>query len=147
MRGLLSSRRRYHAVSPYGHLVHAVTPRCWGYPHSIRKDLESDSCIKDIRTYRSTEAFPTLLKAIVRDMKLERAKIGVEFGADSHGGQRVAMSYNSFVGMLRALPKVKFVDASDLFWKLRVTKSKAEIACFKRTCEITCKAYEARSTR
>jgi len=38
MRGLLSAPGRYHVVARCSYRVQAVTPRCWGYPHSIRKD-------------------------------------------------------------------------------------------------------------
>jgi len=41
------------------------------------------------------------------------------------------------------LPKVEFVDAADVFWGIRMIKSKEEIDRARKACEITVQAYNA----
>jgi Xaa-Pro aminopeptidase len=99
--------------------------------------LKRDSCIRDIRTYERWFGIRDTVK-VLHDMGLDRGKIGAEFGF----GQRLGISHNDFERLEKGLPNAKFVDGTDVFWKLRVIKSEKEIEYIRKACEITSKAYE-----
>jgi len=94
----------------------------------------------DVRIYSTMLGVP--IDMVVEGMKekgMDEGRVGAELGYEV----RVGMSPNDFAKLKEALPKVEFVDASDLFWEIRMIKSPAEIARNRRACEITVKAYEA----
>ena len=51
----------------------------------------------------------------------QAGRIGAELGTE----QRLGMPYNDFVKITAALPGAEFVDASDIFWGMRMVKSDA----------------------
>ena len=93
----------------------------------------------DVRLYNSMLGVP--IDMVVEGMKekgMDEGRVGIEMGYEV----RMGMSLNDFAKLKEALPKVEFVDASDLFWEVRMIKSPAEIARNRRACEITVKTYE-----
>jgi len=102
----------------------------------IKDEAERASWIKDIRTWTMPFSFKAI-EFVLRDMGLANAKIGAELGLET----RMMMPFEEFDKLRRKLKKVKFVDASDIIWKLRMKKSKAEIARLRKACEIQGRAY------
>ena len=102
----------------------------------IKHEAKRSSWIKDIRTWTMPFSFE-VIESVLLDIGLGNAKIGAEIGPDT----RMMMPFEEFAKLREKLTKVRFVDASDIIWKLRMKKSKAEIARLKKACEIHAKAY------
>jgi Xaa-Pro aminopeptidase len=100
--------------------------------------MEKDSCIKDVRSWASRFKRIVGLVEIFKDMGLANGKIGCELGYS----QRLEISYNDLLMLMKGLPNAKFVDGTDVFWKLRVIKSEKEIEYIRKACEITSKAFD-----
>ena len=79
-----------------------------------------------------------VLKATWKELGLITGRIGAELGAE----QRLGLPYNDFVRMTKDLPGADFIDASDLFWGLRMVKSKAEVDYMRKACSISSQAFE-----
>ena len=78
------------------------------------------------------------IKSIIEDRGLSKGTIGTELGVDT----RFNLPYNDFVKLQRDFPKAKFVDASKIFWGLRLIKSEAELNLMRKACEINGRAFE-----
>lgn len=101
--------------------------------------LREAGAIKDIRTFTSVHGIPReLLITALKDINIHYNRIGAEFGLE----QRLGMPYQDFHNLVNAFPSVKFVDASDILWRLRMVKSKAEVSLMKKACEITGRARQ-----
>jgi len=70
------------------------------------------------------------------DLKLDGARIGSEFGSLF----RYGMPSGDVEALRRALPHAEFVDASELFWALRIPKTAVEIASLREAVRIADKA-------
>lgn len=101
----------------------------------IKPEAERTSWIKDIRTWTMPFSFKAV-DNVLRDMGLASAKIGAELGLD----MRMMMPFQEFDRLRSELPRAKFVDASDVIWRLRVKKSKAEIQRLRKACQIHARA-------
>jgi Xaa-Pro aminopeptidase len=105
------------------------------FEHSQKRE----SWVDDVRTYGSFGAIPfDLIKTTWAELGLNTGRIGAELGAE----QRLGMPYNDFVKMIEALPGADFVDASQLFWGLRMVKSDAEVDFMRKACSISSRAFE-----
>jgi Xaa-Pro aminopeptidase len=94
--------------------------------------------VDDIRTYSSFGALPfDMLKATCEELGLNTGRIGAELGTE----QRLGLPYNDFVRITQELPGADFSDASDLFWGLRMVKSKAEVEYMRKACSISSQAF------
>jgi Xaa-Pro aminopeptidase len=104
------------------------------------KENQTRTCqVDDIRYYRELGYAPIkMIKKVFEEKRMEKGKIGAELGFE----QRLAISYNDFMLLKGELPKVDFVDASKLFWNLRMVKSEAEIGRIRKACAITSEAYQ-----
>ena len=95
--------------------------------------------IKDVRVYETSEDVPfggspvDMLVMIFRELELDRTVIGAELGLE----QRLGLPYIDFERLKSALPDADFVDASAVLWELRMVKSKEEIRCIRKACNIT----------
>lgn len=74
----------------------------------------------------------------ISELGLSKGRIGMEFGY----GHRVGMAIEDLQKLQEGLPKVRFSDASDLLWKLRMIKSAGEIEVMRRVCKDTCNAFQ-----
>jgi Xaa-Pro aminopeptidase len=94
----------------------------------------------DVRVYDTMLGLPLeiVLKAM-RDAGMDSGKIGMELGYE----QRLGISLNDFNALRQSLPKVEFIDAADIIWKVRIIKTPEEIARHRRACQITAQAYDA----
>ena len=99
---------------------------------------QRESWVDDIRTYGSFAELPfDMLKATWGELGLNTGRIGAELGTE----QRLGLPYNDFVRITQELPGADFSDASDLFWGLRMVKSKAEVEYMRKACSISSQAF------
>jgi Xaa-Pro aminopeptidase len=94
-----------------------------------------------IKNYRLWEVFPFTeqrIMDVLKEFNLNSGKIGVDLGAE----YRLGISYSEFDRLKKKLREVDFVDATNIFLKTRQSKTKKEIDCLKKACDITSKAYE-----
>ena len=93
----------------------------------------------DVRVYETPLGLPLdiVIKAM-KDCRMVEGKIGVEIGYE----QRLGITFNDFIKLKDSLLKVDFVDASDIFWGIRMIKSSEEINRHRKACQITAGSYE-----
>ena len=105
-----------------------------------RPEAESRSFVADVREYGSLveDAAPQIKQAL-SDMGLASAVIGCELGYE----QRLGLPMRAWEQIVSAFPRAKFVDASELLWRLRVVKSEAEVERLRKACQATSRAFEA----
>ena len=104
-----------------------------------RPEAESRSFVADVREYGSLveDAVPQIKQAL-SDMGLASAVIGCELGYE----QRLGLPMRAWEQIVSAFPRAKFVDASELLWRLRVVKSEAEVERLRKACQATSRAFE-----
>ncbi len=102
--------------------------------------VEAMSPVKAIRSWEGfmAEGTPVLAEAI-RDLGLDRARIGAELGFE----QRLGMPVTELRRLEAMLPEAAVVDAAAVFWGLRRLKSPAEVARLRESARITGEAYAA----
>lgn len=105
---------------------------------SVKQNMMKTSWIKNIKTWIGMPFTIETVKESLEELDLTDGRIGCELGLED----RLGISYNDFMSLKKSLPKADFVDGSEVFWRLRVIKSKAEIECIRETCKVTSKAYE-----
>lgn len=136
-----------------GHLTH--WPNCIVFPRDDEPvflvtpiyitSAEETSQIKNIRPWGPVEhkAYPdriepTCLEPLIKTMKdlmLDDKVIGMEHGY----GMFIGIPYEDVRTIEKSLPDAKFVNASNLIWKLRVIKSPLELDAAREAISITCK--------
>jgi Xaa-Pro aminopeptidase len=107
----------------------------------LEADARRDSWVSDIRSYTPLTGTPV---ALVRD-SIEALADGA-WGAELGNEQRLGLSYQDFQAIQRALPRARFVDASDLLWSLRLVKSSYELQAMRRSARIAADAFETAFT-
>lgn len=96
--------------------------------------------VEDVRAYDELTGVPTgMLVSTFHELGLQAAKVGVELGLE----QRLGMPAADFLALQDALPNVKWVDAADLLWQLRLIKSQAEIECMRKACSAVMHAFSS----
>ncbi len=99
--------------------------------------VRDTSFIRDIRSFvPSPDLGVKELADAIGERGLGVGVIGCEFGT----GQRLGMSLTGLHALERLLPGARFVDAGDLFWRLRLVKSPAEVWYLRRAGEINGRA-------
>src|SRR5579875_1423190 len=101
------------------------------------RDAQVSSWVKDVRSYTQPFTFE-LVRNAIKDLGRDRAKIGAELGVE----QRMAMPFREFHKLEREFPDLRFEDASELLWSMRMVKSPKEIECIAKADEINGKALE-----
>ena len=108
---------------------------------SIGNTVLQNTWIKNIQTWQSPnpsdEGITTLQEAIL-SIKAENCLIGCELGKESY----LRLSIKDFERLNQNLSKHKFVDASNIIWKLRMIKSNNEISKIKKIISIASKAFD-----
>lgn len=105
----------------------------------VEESTRLETWMEDVRIYRTLKEAPfALIKEAFEALGLTSGSIGAEFGFE----QRLGLAYSDFLRLKQELPRANFVDASHIFWRLRMIKSKAEAELVRRACEITSEAYE-----
>jgi len=74
---------------------------------------------------------------VCADLGVARGRIGLELGKE----QRLGMPWHLVEMIKQALPEVRFEDAAELFWTLRIIKSTREIAEIRCSHDIVALAY------
>lgn len=104
-----------------------------------RECQRRETWVSDVRVYDTLLGLPhKLLIEVLSEKKLLNAKIGAELGYE----QRLGFSYLDFMKLKEMAPKAEFADAADIFWGVRMIKSRAEIQRHTRACVITGLAYD-----
>jgi Xaa-Pro dipeptidase len=103
----------------------------------LQVDVLESTWIKDVRGY-GIPFSPTKVKEMIEEKGLSKARIGAELGLD----QRLHMPYNDFQEIVKLLPNVSFIDASDIFWHLRTVKTAEEVETQRKCCEISSRALK-----
>lgn len=93
--------------------------------------------VRDQRPIRGYEHIGVAeLEATLRELGLAEGRIAAETGSLF----RFGMPIDDYLAICEALPRARFVDASDIVWSLRMIKSDAEIACLQRSVAVTHRA-------
>lgn len=100
-------------------------------------DAREETWVEDIRGYPGMALSAGRLAMTVRELGLERARIGVELGAR----QRMGLPQGTLTDLERDLPSATFTDASNLLETCRMVKSAAEIECVERAGGIAATAH------
>jgi Xaa-Pro dipeptidase len=96
----------------------------------------ANSWIEDIRSWVSLPFDTSLLESVLREKGLENLRIGMEFSRELHLG----MPYADFQQLKYNLPEAQFIDAADLIWQLRMTKSAGEIERIREAAQISARS-------
>ena len=108
---------------------------------SIGKSALEKTWIKNIKTWPSPQPSDegvTALKAIIIKTLPHKFNIGCELGLESH----LRMSIDDFDKLRDNLINYKFLNASDILWKIRAIKSQNEIKKIKRIITIASKVFD-----
>jgi Xaa-Pro aminopeptidase len=108
--------------------------------HQLKKErIQKGSWIRNIRSYSQLFSAPVdIIASVFDEIGLSRGTIGAELGFE----QRLQMTFSDFMRLNQVMNRAKFIDASDVLWKMRMTKSNTEIGYAKRSCDILSKALE-----
>jgi Xaa-Pro aminopeptidase len=105
----------------------------------VEESTRRETWIENVKIYEKMAEFPIhLIKEVFESLGLTEGRIGAELGYE----QRLGLAYNDFVKLQKELPKLEFVDASHVFWQLRLKKSEAEVKLLRKACQITSEAFE-----
>jgi Xaa-Pro aminopeptidase len=90
-----------------------------------------NSWVNDVRATRFNDPDATIAEfsAILGEHRLDGKRIGLE-------SQLPGLNIDVYEGLKRAVPRAKFVDASDLVFRARLVKSSAELAYMRRAAAI-----------
>ena len=124
---------------------HILLLPCKGEPVAIIQNFPSwnrkrEIWFDDVRIYETSLGLPldTVLKAM-KDCGMTGGRVGAEIGYE----QRLGITFNDFIKLKDSLINVNFVDASEIFWGIRMIKSPEEINRHRKACQITANSYEA----
>ena len=105
-----------------------------GEPFFLIRALDATPCrqrswIEDVPTFRDWEDPMPVLRDALAKRGLARARIGLDYNS-------YCMPVARFARVQAALPGARFVDLGNLVWRLRLTKSPAEIALLRRCATV-----------
>jgi Xaa-Pro aminopeptidase len=104
----------------------------------LEPEMRRTSAVEDIRTFtQSGDAPVAMVHEIMRELGISGGKLGMELGYE----QRLGISMNDFRNLEAELKSYQIVDASMLFWKLRMIKSPAEIEMMRASTAATEAAF------
>ena len=105
----------------------------------LTPEMERTAAVSDIRAYaKSGGALASLIECL-RELGLDRGRIGMELGAE----QRLGITQLELEELRAAIRATEVVDAAGLLWQLRMIKSPAEQALMRRSAAITATAMAA----
>lgn len=93
--------------------------------------------VSDVRTWKSLPFKSEYLRHVLTDMKLDKTKIGMEFGEEL----RLDIPIIELEKLKTEMPNAQFAN-SNIFWDLRTVKSEAEVVKIRTAAETTGKAFE-----
>ncbi len=136
---------RHHApwslfARPYLLLINADARAALVTHSFLASEMERSAAVEDIRSYtRSGHAPVALVVEVMRELGMDRGRIGAELGYE----QRLGMSWEDLHSLSEALSQVMFCDVSDQLWRQRMIKSPAELALLRQAVAITDHAFQA----
>jgi len=102
-------------------------------PKLEEEKAKDHSMFREIRSYSDSEGPGALLSNAVRDLKLEKAVLGVEG----------TLPFRFYRMLIEASSKIKMEDASMIFSQLRSIKSEEELKIMEKAAEIVAKGIKA----
>jgi Xaa-Pro aminopeptidase len=100
--------------------------------------LREMSWVRDVRTYAEIDRAPVEpLRKLLGAAASGARTVGAELGHE----QRLGLTYLDFERLRAEADRLRFVDASDLLWRLRMIKSPAELTRLRRAATITARGY------
>jgi len=103
-------------------------------------EAQSRSAVADVRYFDDVTGSPTsVVVDTLNELGMAQGVVGCELGYE----QRLGVSYESFEDLKSQCPGVRFVDAAEILWKLRMVKLPSEIAYMREANQITSRAIEA----
>jgi Xaa-Pro dipeptidase len=97
------------------------------------------SWVADVRSYEQMSVAPlTELAAVFHDLRLAGGRVGAELGFEHWLGMPVL----EFERVRAEFSSIRFVDAADLLWRLRMVKDADDIAALREACRVTGQAYD-----
>jgi Xaa-Pro aminopeptidase len=103
-------------------------------------EARANSWVDDVRLYERLSVAPVAeLDRLLRDRGLRGRRIGAELGFE----QRMGLPFAEFERIRAELAPTEFVDAADVFWRLRIVKPPWDLDSLRAACKITADAYEA----
>jgi Xaa-Pro dipeptidase len=96
-----------------------------------------DTHFKDIRPVMSPADRPRMIRQILESRGIRSGIVGVDIGSAS------GISPGELDVLRRELSGLDVRDASKLFWRLRMIKTPAEIACMRRAVDIQNSAFKS----
>ena len=99
------------------------------------------SWFSDIRGL-ATKQVVDILRERLSALGLERGTLGL-VGITFRNDEVIGLPWNTYAAIQQALPDLKLVDASDLFYELRSVKSHEEIACLEQSARVVDIGYRA----
>ena len=100
--------------------------------------VEQTTYVKKIFTTGALFGHPDFISDTLKKIGLENAVIGAELGTEQYLG----INYLDFEEIKTQLASAKFVDASDIFLKLRLIKSSNEINYLRKASQINAQAQK-----
>ena len=100
--------------------------------------VEQTTYVKKIFTTGALFGHPDFISDTLKKIGLENAVIGAELGTEQYLG----INYLDFEEIKTQLASAKFVDASDIFLKLRLIKSANEINYLRKASQINAQAQK-----
>lgn len=105
------------------------------------RDAKMMTYVKNIREYPLPFHIETI-KDFIQELGYSKKRVGIELNDTFFSAFRPQLQFEQLNLMLEQLPELQLVNSALLIWQLRMIKSKAEIACIKKACDITSKAYK-----
>lgn len=102
-------------------------------------EMERTSAVRDLRAYTKSGGGLDALLDCLRELGLDRGRLGMEFGDE----QRLGVTQLELEALRANLKHVELVDAAPLLWRLRMVKSPAEQALMRESAAITARAMAA----
>ncbi len=109
-----------------------------------KRSLKAINWFQDIRPRSTLDADKIIIERL-RSEGFTKGTIGLA-GPTFGGRESIGMPWQLYSALVQALPNIKIVDASDLFFELRSIKSSEEIRCLERSAEIADIGLEAHMT-
>ena len=114
-----------------------IVPVETGVPTVIVPKLEETkakkSPLKEIRTYSDSQSPAPLLNKAIRDLRLQKASLGIEG----------TLPFKFYQMLSAASPKTTMEDASNLFSQLRCVKSEQELRMIEKAASIVAEGIKA----
>ncbi len=139
--GSLSAKRfaefAHHVLFPKVVLPREQEPIIVGLK-TVAETYARETHVTDIRTVFPPveESRPQAIKAALTGLGLQRSRVGVDLGAFG------TITIPELEVLRKELPQVEFIDVAELFYRLRMVKTPAEVSYLRVAVEIKNRAFQ-----